>query len=156
MKCIARKRRLLKYLRLLFSDVFIVAALLLTPQNNSKYFKIKNAEKSTKKQIVRCSKMFTKLRWKTSDAKQKTCICNCINCVHNCEDHSTSFDFISAVLIWFISYTSITFSHLLHRNIWTHNWPAPNISGFIAQFVGASLRYREVEGSNSVEVLNFF
>ena len=33
---------------------------------------------------------------------------NCISCVHNCEDHS-SFDFISAVLIWFISYTSITF-----------------------------------------------
>ena len=32
---------------------------------------------------------------------------NCINCVHNCEDHS-SFDFISAVLIWFISYTSTT------------------------------------------------
>ena len=28
--------------------------------------------------------------------------------VHNCEHHS-SFDFIFAVLIWFISYTSITF-----------------------------------------------
>ena len=32
---------------------------------------------------------------------------NCINCVPNCEDHS-SFDFISAALIWFISYTSFT------------------------------------------------
>ena len=32
---------------------------------------------------------------------------NCINHVHNWEDHS-SFDFISADLIWFISYTSIT------------------------------------------------
>ena len=32
---------------------------------------------------------------------------NCINWVHNCEDRS-SFDFISAVLIRFISYTSIT------------------------------------------------
>ena len=52
MKCIARKRRLLKYLQLLLSDVFIVAVLLLTPQNNSKYFKIKKAEKSRKKQIV--------------------------------------------------------------------------------------------------------
>ena len=31
---------------------------------------------------------------------------NCINCVHSCEDHS-SFEFISVVLIWFISYTSI-------------------------------------------------
>ena len=99
--------------------------------------------------------MFTKLSWKTSDARPKTCICNCINRVHNCEDHSTSFDFISAVLIWFISYTSITSSHLLHRNIWTHNWPAPTMSGFIAQLVGASHRYRLVEGSNPVEVLNF-
>ena len=28
---------------------------------------------------------------------------NCINCVHNCEDHS-SFDFISAVIIMIIIY----------------------------------------------------
>ena len=34
-------------------------------------------------------------------------------------------------------------------------WPAPNISGFIAQLVKASHRYREVTGSNPVEVLNF-
>ena len=33
---------------------------------------------------------------------------NCKNCDHNCEDHS-SFDFISAVHIWFISYASFTF-----------------------------------------------
>ena len=46
---------------------------------------------------------------------------------HNCEDHS-SFDFISAVHIWFISYASFTY-------IWTQNWPAPNVSGFIAQLV---------------------
>ena len=32
---------------------------------------------------------------------------NCINCVHNCEDPS-SIDFISIVLIWFISCTSFT------------------------------------------------
>ena len=32
---------------------------------------------------------------------------NCKNCDHNCEDHS-SFDFISAVHIWFISYASFT------------------------------------------------
>ena len=51
---------------------------------------------------------------------------NCKNCDHNCEDHS-SFDFISAVHIWFISYASF--------NIWTQNWPAPNVSGFIAQLV---------------------
>ena len=33
---------------------------------------------------------------------------NCINCVHNCEE-SYSFAFITAVLIRFISYTSVTF-----------------------------------------------
>ena len=52
----------------------------------------------------------------------------CINCVH-C-DH---FHFISAVHMWFISY--IINTHFFHGNIWTHNWPAPNVSGFIAQLV---------------------
>ena len=33
-------------------------------------------------------------------------------------------------------------------------WPAPNISGFIDQLVRASHWYREVTGSNPVEVLN--
>ena len=33
---------------------------------------------------------------------------NCKNCDHNCEDHS-SFDFISAVHIWFISYALFTY-----------------------------------------------
>ena len=37
----------------------------------------------------------------------------------------------------------------------THKWPTPNVSGFIAQLVRASPRYREVMGSNSVEVLTF-
>ena len=36
---------------------------------------------------------------------------NCINCVHNSEDHS-SFDFISAVLKWFISYLTL---HMISR-----------------------------------------
>ena len=43
------------------------------------------------------------------------------------------FHFISAVHIWFISY--IINTHFFHGNIWTHNWPAPNVSGFIAQLV---------------------
>ena len=33
---------------------------------------------------------------------------NCKNCDHNCEDHS-SFDFISAVHIWFLSYASFIY-----------------------------------------------
>ena len=51
----------------------------------------------------------------------------------------------------------VTFHHwfIPHGNIRTHKWPAPNVSGFIAQLVWASHRNREVTGSNSVEVLNF-
>ena len=75
---------------------------------------------------------------------------NCINCVHNCEDHS-SFDFISAVLLKFISYTSITFIlSLEHKKTWLTSF-----SGSKAQLVWASHRYREVTGSNPVQVLNF-
>ena len=37
----------------------------------------------------------------------------------------------------------------------TSTGPAPNVGGFIAQVVRASYRYREVTGSNPVEVLNF-
>ena len=46
---------------------------------------------------------------------------------------------------WFIPY----------GNIGTHKWPAPNVSGFTAQLVRALHRYREVYGSNPVDVLNF-
>ena len=64
------------------------------------------------------------------------------------------FHFISAVHIWFISY--IINTHFFHGNIWTHNWPAPNVSGFIAQLVEHRTGNREVTGSNPVEVLNLF
>ena len=78
---------------------------------------------------------------------------NCINCVHF---DDLFFIFISFTqFIWFISY--IINTNFFHGNIWTHNWPAPNISGFISQLVErASQGYREVTGSNPVEVLNFF
>ena len=39
------------------------------------------------------------------------------------------FNFISALHIWFISY--IINTHFFHGNIWTHNWPAPNVRGLI-------------------------
>ena len=47
------------------------------------------------------------------------------------------------------------FTSILHGLIRTHKWPAPNVSGFIAQLVRASHRYRQVTGSNPVEVLTF-
>ena len=43
------------------------------------------------------------------------------------------FHFISAVHIWFISF--IINTDFFYGNIWTHNWPALNVSGFIAQLV---------------------
>ena len=62
--------------------------------------------------------------------------------------------FIFAVHIWFISY--IINAHFFHGNIWTHHWPAPNVSGFIAQLIEHCIGNREVTCSNPVEVLNFF
>ena len=64
---------------------------------------------------------------------------------------SWSFVTLGAVIFDFIYY----FTSILHGLIRTHKWPAPNISGFIAQLVRASHRYREVTGSNPVEVLTF-
>ena len=43
-------------------------------------------------------------------------------------------------------------THFFHGNIWTHNWPAPNVNGFIAQLVEHRTGNREVTGSNPVEV----
>ena len=40
------------------------------------------------------------------------------------------FHFRSSYMISYIIHT-----HFFHGNIWTHNWPAPNVSGFIAQLV---------------------
>ena len=43
-------------------------------------------------------------------------------------------------------------THFFHRNIWTHNWPAPNVNGFIAYLVEHRTGNRQVTGSNPVEV----
>ena len=56
-------------------------------------------------------------------------------------------------MIYFIC---IIHLHIFHGNISTHNWPAPNVSGFIAQLVERRTGIREVTGSSPVEVLNFF
>ena len=79
-------------------------------------------------------------------------ICNCLNCIHNCDDHG-SLDFKSAVQ--YMKHFLYHFTSILHGLIRTHKRPAPNFSGFIAQLVRASHRYREVTGSNPVEVLTF-
>ena len=47
------------------------------------------------------------------------------------------------------------FTSILHGLIRTHKWPAHIVSSFIAQLVRVSHRYREVTGSNPVEVLTF-
>ena len=48
------------------------------------------------------------------------------------------------------------FMFLWKKWVLTHNWPAPNVNGFIAQLVEHHTGNREVMGSNPVEVLNFF
>ena len=47
------------------------------------------------------------------------------------------------------------FTSIPHGLVRTHTWPAPNVNGFIAQFVWASHRYLEVTGSNPIEDLIF-
>ena len=42
------------------------------------------------------------------------------------------FHICSSHMIYFIC---IIHLHIFHGNIWTQNWPAPNVSGFIAQLV---------------------
>ena len=51
---------------------------------------------------------------------------NCKNCDHNCEDHC-SFDFISAVHIWFLSYASFNI-HCVKRVLWPRAFRTRNIS----------------------------
>ena len=59
------------------------------------------------------------------------------------------------ISICFTLYELFHFTSILHGLIRTHKLPAPNVSGFIAQLVRASHRYREVTGSNPIEVLTF-
>ena len=57
--------------------------------------------------------------------------------------------------VQYIKYFIYHFTFIPHGLIRTHKWPAPNISGFIAQLVWASHRYHDLAGSNPVEVLKF-
>ena len=77
---------------------------------------------------------------------------NCLNCVHHCEDHSI-LDFKSAVQ--YMKHFIYHFTFIPPGLIITHKWPAPNVSGFIAQLVRASHRHCKVTGSNPVEVMTF-
>ena len=71
------------------------------------------------------------------------------------EFHHSLLDFTST--IQYMKYFIYHFTFIPHRVIRTHKWPAPNISGFIAQLVRALHQYHKVTGSkwNPVEVLNF-
>ena len=69
--------------------------------NDNNIFQMKNDPRSYDRNFYNCVKKSVHI-W-----------LHCKNCDHNCEDHS-SFDFISAVHIWFISYASFTII-FLHR-----------------------------------------
>ena len=62
---------------------------------------------------------------------------------------------ISKSAVQYMKHFIYHFTSILHGLIRTQKWPAPNISGFIAQLVRASHWYREVTGLNPVEVLTF-
>ena len=64
---------------------------------------------------------------------------NCITCVHNWEDHSL-LDFKSTVQ--YMKYFIYNFTFIPHRLPSTHKWPAPKVTGFIAQLLRASHWYR--------------
>ena len=70
-------------------------------------------------------------------------------CGHNCEDHSL-LDFTSAVQ--YMKYFIYNFTFIPHGLIWTHKWPASNVSGFIAQLVRVSYRNREVFRFNILQL----
>ena len=72
--------------------------------------------------------------------------------LHNCEDHSL-LDFTCAVQ--YMKYFTFNFTFIPHRLLRNHKWPAPNVSGFIAQLVRVSHQYHKVTGSNPLEVLTF-
>ena len=46
---------------------------------------------------------------------------------------------------WPLKHLIYHFTSILHGLIRTHKWPAPNVSGFIAQLVRTSHRYRELQ-----------
>ena len=79
-------------------------------------------------------------------------ISNCINSFHNCKDHSL-LDFTSAVQ--YMKYFIYNFTFIPHGLLRAHKWPAPNISGFIAQLLRTSHRYLEVTVLYPLEVLTF-
>ena len=74
------------------------------------------------------------------------------NCVHNFDYHSL-LDFTSADQC--MKYFIYHFSFIPHGLIRIHKWPTPIFSGFIAQLITALHRYREITGSNPVEILAF-
>ena len=62
---------------------------------------------------------------------------------------------ISKLAVQYKTFFIYHFTLTAHVLIKTHKWPAPSVSGFIAQLVRVSHRYLEVTGSNTVEVLVF-
>ena len=78
-------------------------------------------------------------------------IIHILNCGFEISKYRTNFKFAVQYMKHFIYH----FTSILHGLIRTQKWPALNVSGFIAQLVRASHRYREVTGSNPVEVLAF-
>ena len=88
----------------------------------SPFKRIRFVSKQTNKQINLCCVIFTFL-----NRERKVVLSHCFRLIIA----SFSFHFRSSYMIYFIYHLHSFF----HGNIWTHNWPAPNVSAFIAQLV---------------------
>ena len=84
--------------------------------------------------IGNASQLWTQFKrveaWKSQDfngvwTRDLASVRNCLNCVHNCDDHSL-IDFKSAVQ--HMKYFMYHFTSIPHGLIRTHKWPAPNVS----------------------------
>ena len=107
--------------------------------HNYVMFQVSHDHRSFERNLSNCEKKPEKVRTSTGFDPRD-------------HDHGL-LDFKSAVQ--YMKHFIYLFTSTLHRLIRTYKWPAPNVSGFIAQLVRASHRYREITGSNPFEVLTF-
>ena len=88
----------------------------------------------------------TEMKWKwRNDRRSEPNLCNCVKKPEKNSDFNGVWSrdlAITGAMLYQLSYEandvrsrSIVGSYVPVKEIWTHNYPAPNVSGFIAQLV---------------------
>ena len=77
------------------------------------------------------------MKWKwRKDRRSERNLCNCVNKPKKNQDFNGVWTRDLAIPVrCSTNWAKKPLTHFFHGNIWTHNWPAPNVSGFIAQLV---------------------